>query len=352
MTQIAAPEMSPTEIAPRNRQLVLVTRPDQGITADLWQLTESATPEPDEGQFLVRSRYLSIDPAMRGWIAAAANYSKPVPIGAPMRSFAVGEVVASRSLQYQVGEVLMGRFGWQDYCLCDGPEVDRRVDPELAPISTALGVLGINGATGYLGLSLVGQPRVGETVLVSTAAGAVGSVVGQAARIAGCRTVGLTGTDAKAAQCRDLFRFDATINYRNEPDLAAAIARVCPDGIDVYFDNVGGAVSDAAMGLLNDRARIVVCGTIGIPSDPPPLGPRYNRALLVKRARMEGFLVLDHLDKLDEVVETLAPWVRDGRMQYVEDVVDGLENAPAALMRVLGGANEGKQLVRMTPEPR
>lgn len=337
------------EIDPVNRQLVLAARPNPGITEDLWQRRESPTPAPGEGQFLVRNQYLSIDPAMRGWIAAAANYAQPVPIGAPMRSFAVGEVVASRSLQYEVGEVVMGRFGWQDYCLCDGPEVDRRVDPALAPISTALGVLGINGATGYLGLSLIGQPRAGETVLVSTAAGAVGSVVGQAARIAGCRTVGLTGTDAKVAQCRELFRFDEAINYRSEPDLAAAIARACPDGVDVHFDNVGGAVSDAVMGLINERARIVVCGTIGIPSDPPPLGPRYNRALLVKRARMEGFLVLDHLDRLDEVVETLAPWVRDGRMQYREDIADGLEQAPAALTRVLAGQNLGKQLVRVVP---
>jgi NADPH-dependent curcumin reductase len=335
------------KIASANRQMVLVARPAPAITAGLWQLREAVTPEPADGQFLVRIRFLSIDPAMRGWIAEAANYSKPVPLGAPMRSFAVGEVVASRNLHYAVGETLMGRFGWQDYCLCDGPEVDMRVDPALAPVSTALGVLGINGATGYLGLSLVGQPRAGETVLVSTAAGAVGSVVGQAARIAGCRSVGLTGSDAKVRQCLDLFRFDAAINYKQEPDLAAALARACPDGIDVYFDNVGGAVADAVMGLINERARIVVCGTIGIPSDPPPLGPRYNRPLLVKRARMEGFLVLDHFDRLGEVVETLAPWVRDGRMRYQEDVVDGLEHAPAALVRVLAGENTGKQLVRM-----
>ncbi len=330
-----------------NRQMVLVARPSPTITPELWELREAPLPEPAEGQFVVRNRFLSIDPAMRGWIAAGANYAKPVPLGTPMRSFAVGEVVSSRSGHVAEGETLMGRFGWQDYCVCDGSEVDMRVDPGLAPISTALGVLGINGATGYLGLTMIGQPREGETVVVSTAAGAVGSVVGQAARIAGCRTVGLTGSDEKVAQCLDLFRFDAAINYRTEPDLAAAIGRACPDGVDVYFDNVGGAVSDAVMAHLNERARIIVCGTIGIPSDPPPPGPRYNRTLLVKRARMEGFLVLDHLDRLPEVVETLAPWVRDGRMRYLEDIVDGLENAPAALLRVLAGENKGKQLVRL-----
>ena len=336
-----------TEIAATNRQMVLVARPESGVTADLWELRESPTPQPAEGQFLVRNRYLSIDPAMRGWIATAANYSKPVGIGEPMRSFAVGEVVASENRQYGVGDVLFGRFGWQDYCLSDGSEVDRRVDPDQAPISTALGVLGINGATGYLGLTLVGQPKAGETVLVSTAAGAVGSVVGQAAKIAGCRTVGLTGSDAKVRQCLEEFQFDAAINYRTEPDLAAALAKACPDGIDVYFDNVGGATTDAAMGLINERARIVICGTIGMPSDPPPMGPRYNRPLLVKRARIEGFLVLDHFDRLDEVVETLGPWVRDGRMRYAEDVMHGLENAPAALLRVLAGENSGKQIVQI-----
>lgn len=339
------------QFLPVNRQMVLVARPAPTVTAALWQLREQPTPEPGEGQFLVRNRYLSIDPAMRGWIAEAANYSKPVPLGAPMRSFAVGEVVASRNLQYAEGETLMGRFGWQDYCLCSGSEVDMRVDTALAPVSTALGVLGINGATGYLGLSLIGQPRAGETVVVSTAAGAVGSVVGQAARIAGCRTVGLTGSAAKVEQCLDLFRFDAAIDYRGEPDLAAAVARACPDGVDIFFDNVGGAVADAVMPALNERARIVVCGTIGIPSDPPPLGPRYNRTLLVKRARMEGFLVLDHLDRLGEVVETLAPWVRDGRLRYLEDVAEGLDSAPSALVRVLAGENTGKQLVRVHADP-
>ncbi|MEZ5667235.1 MAG: NADP-dependent oxidoreductase [Alphaproteobacteria bacterium] len=336
-----------TSVAPTNRQMLLRDRPSGAIRADLWQLAAAPTPEPGDGQFLVRNLFLSIDPAMRGWIAAAANYAKPVALGAVMRSFAVGQVAASRDPRFRPGEYLFGRFGWQDYCLCDGGEVDRRVDPEAAPLTTALGVLGLNGATGYLGLMLVGQPQAGNTVLVSTAAGAVGSVVGQAARILGCRTVGLTGSDAKAAQCRDLFGFDAAINYRAEPDLAGAIGRACPDGIDVFFDNVGGTVADAAMSHLAERARIVVCGTIGIPSDPPPSGPRYNRILLVKRARMEGFLVLDHLDRLDEVVETLAPWVRDGRMRYQEDIVDGLEKAPAALMRVLAGENGGKQIVRL-----
>lgn len=335
------------EIAPVNRQMILAARPSGAITASLWHLHEQPTPSPADGQFLVRNHYLSIDPAMRGWIAEAANYSTPVPIGDPMRSFAVGTVVASQNLSYETGEVLFGRFGWQDYCLCSGEEVDRRVDPETAPITTALGVLGINGATGYLGLSQIGHPVAGETVLVSTAAGAVGSVVGQAARIAGCRTVGLTGSDEKVAQCLDDFGFDAAINYRTEPDLAAAIARACPDGIDIYFDNVGGATADAVMGLINVGARIVICGTIGMPSDPPPTGPRYNRALLVKRARMEGFLVLDHFDKLDSVVATLGPWVREGRMRYLEDIVDGLEQAPAALLRVLAGENKGKQIVRV-----
>ena len=338
-----------TGIAEHNRQLILTGRPDRKISPDLWTLHRIPTPAPSDGEFLIRNRFFSIDPAMRGWIADAANYSVPVAIGEVMRSFAVGEVVESRHARFPVGAFLFGRFGWQDYCLSDGSQVDRNVDPDAAPISTALGVLGLNGATGYLGLSLVGQPNADETVLVSTAAGAVGSVVGQVAKILGCRAVGLAGSDAKVAQCREEFGFDDAINYRAEPDLAGAIGQACPEGVDIFFDNVGGEQADAAIQHLAERARIVVCGTIGIPSDPPPSGPRYNRTLLVKRARMEGFLVLDHLHRLDEVVATLTPWVTDGRLRYREDIIDGLENAPSALARVLAGLNTGKQIIRALP---
>ncbi len=333
-----------------NACVVLRARPQGAVTTNLFALETRARPTPGDGEFVVHNRFLSIDPAMRGWIAENANYREPVPLGDVMFSFAVGEVLESRHPDHPVGQCVFGRFGWQEFALSDGKTVDRVVDPDVAPISTSLGALGINGATAWFGLMEVGQPKTGETVLVSTAAGAVGSAVGQIAKDLGCRTVGLTGSDEKVAQCLDVFGFDAAINYRKHGSveaLTAALADACPDGIDVFFDNVGGDQCDAAIELINDRARIVVCGTIGIPSAPAPMGPRYNRALLVHRARMEGFLVLDHFHRLEEAVAALTPLVRDGRLRYAEDVVDGLENAPAALVRVLSGQNTGKQIVRL-----
>ena len=340
-----------------NRRVVLAARPDPQVTEACFRLEEAAIPAPGEGQILARALYLSVDPAMRGWIAAGPNYAEPVAIGAPMRSLALSQVVESRHPSYEAGELIYGWQGWQDYALSDGSDIDRKVDGAAleaagAPLHAACHLLGITGLTGYLGLTLIGEPRAGETVAVSTAAGGVGSVVGQVAKILGCRTVGLTGSADKVALCKSEFGYDAAIDYKTAGDLEAAVAEAAPEGIDVYFDNAGGTISDAVMPHLNLGARVIVCGTMGIPSNPPPQGPRYNRHILVKRAKMQGFLYFDHKARFAEAAETLLPWVADGRLKGREDITEGLENAPAALVRLLAGRNDGKMLVRVAEPER
>ena len=336
---------------PANSQIVLKSRPAGRVTADLFTLAESPRPSPGPGEMLIRVLYLSVDPAMRGWIAEAANYSAPVPLGGVMRSFTLGQVAESNHPGYAPGDLVYGRQGWQEWAVSDGADIDRKVDPADGPVTAALHVLGLNGITAWFGLLEVGEPKAGETVVVSTAAGAVGSVVGQIAKIKGCRAVGITGSAEKMRQCLDEFGYDAALDYHAETDLAAALGAACVQGVDVYFDNTGGPIADAVMAHLNVGARIVVCGTMGIPdigaNDPPPQGPRPNRALLVARARMQGFLVLDHMHRADEAVAALSQWLREGKLRYAEDIVDGLEHAPAALVRLLAGENRGKMLVRL-----
>jgi NADPH-dependent curcumin reductase CurA len=330
-----------------NRQIVLRRRPDPDVTAALFKAVDGPMPAMGDGQFLVRNLYLSVDPAMRGWIAEAANYSDPVPLGGVMRSFAVGEVVASDHDGYRGGEVVAGWLGWQEYAVAGGPEIQRKVDPSLAPVSTALGVLGVTGATAHVGLLSVCAPKAGETVLVTTAAGSVGAAAGQIAKIKGCRTIGITGSEEKVRICTEEFGYDAVINYRAATDLSAAIAAAAPDGIDCCFDNVGGTQLDAVLEHINVGARIAICGTIGMPSFPIPEGPRMNRTLLVKRARIEGFLVLDHFDRYAEIIAELTGWFREGRLGHREDVAQGLDAAPAALEGLLKGRNLGKQIIRL-----
>ncbi|HEX7968744.1 MAG TPA: NADP-dependent oxidoreductase [Stellaceae bacterium] len=331
-----------------NQQVRLRSRPGGIPQAEHFEIVAAPMPEPREGQFLVRNLYLSVDPAMRGWVSAVANYSKPVEIGEVMRSRNVGEVVASRHPDYRVGEHVVGWLGWQEYAVSDGKGIVRRVAESDLPLSAALGVLGMNGVTAYFGLLDVGQPAPGETVVVSTAAGAVGSAVGQIAKIKGCRTVGIAGGPEKVALCRAEFGYDAAIDYKAAKDLDAALGQACPQGIDVYFDNTSGRISDAVLRHINKRARIVVCGTASLPSwDPWPQGPRVERHLLVKSARMEGFLVFDYEDRTDEAVPQLAEWVRQGRLRYREDILDGLDKAPDAIAGLYRGENLGKRLIKL-----
>jgi NADPH-dependent curcumin reductase len=265
-----------------------------------------------------------------------------------MRALAVGEVVESRSPAHAEGEMLCGWFGWQEFASVEPAAVFRRVREVDLPASLALGVLGINGVTAHLALTLVGEPKAGETVVVSTAAGSVGSAVGQIAKLLGCRTVGIAGGPGKVAQCRDLFGYDAAIDYKAE-GLDEAIAAACPDGIGVYFDNTAGRISDAVYPRLAQGARVVICGTAAISAwDPWPSGPRVERHLLVKRARMQGFVIFDHLDKYENSVAQLADWVRAGTLRYREDVLEGLQSCPDALAGLYRGENTGKRIIKLT----
>jgi NADPH-dependent curcumin reductase CurA len=330
-----------------NRQVRLKARPNGIPQAEHFELAEATVPELAQGQFLVRNEFLSVEPAMRGWVSAVANYSTPVGIGEVMRAFAAGKVVASRHPGYAEGEAVMGMFGWQEYAVSDGGMVTRKVRETDLPLSLSLGILGLNGITAYFGLLDLGLPRPGDTVVVSTAAGAVGSAVGQIAKLMGCRTVGLTGGPAKVKLCRDEFSYDAAIDYK-AGDIANALAVACPHGVDVYFDNTAGPISDAVLPQLAVGARVVTCGTASVASwDPPPVGPRVERHILVKRARVSGLLVFDFQHRYEEAVTRLADWVRSGALRYREDIVDGIERAPASIAELYRGENMGKRLIRL-----
>jgi NADPH-dependent curcumin reductase CurA len=264
-----------------------------------------------------------------------------------MRAFSAGTVVASRHPDYREGDRVMGMLGWQDFALSDGGNITRKVKESDLPLSLSLGVLGLNGVTAYFALLELGQPRAGDTLVVSTAAGAVGSAVGQIGRLMGCRTVAIAGGAAKCKMCRDAFGYDEAIDYKTEK-VAEQLARACPRGIDVYFDNTAGAISDAVLPQLALNACVVICGTASIASwDPPPMGPRVERHLLVKRARMAGFIVFDYQHRYEEAIARLAGWARDGSLRYAEDIVDGIEHAPCAIAELYRGENMGKRLIRL-----
>ena len=330
-----------------NRRLVLCERP-VGIPAPRhFRRDDQPVESPGDGQFLVRNRYLSVDPAQRGWVNASANYSEPVPIGGVMRALAVGTVERSNHPRIAVGEHYYGWFGWQDYCVAGESQLLMKFDPQLGPLSAAVGIFGITGITAYLALQEVGRPKPGDTVLVSTAAGAVGSIVGQIARRLGCQVVGLTGAADKVARCTGEFGYHAAHNYRDGLDLQRLRA-LCPRGVDVFFDNTSGEIADAVWPLLNPRARIVQCGTAAIASwDPPPQGPRRDREILVKRLLQQGFIIFDHVARFPEVAAQLSRWVKEGSLTYREDVVEGIDAAPAALEGLYRGDNRGKKVIRL-----
>ncbi len=335
----------------RNRRWLLRARP-QGMPVESdWTLAEGPPPAPREGEILARACWLSVDPYMRGRVAAVQSYARGVEPGEVMAGGGVGVVVESRHPAFAVGDVVESMaWGWQDFAVLP-PAAARKVDPALGPMRHALGVLGMPGLTAYFALLEIGRPRPGDTVVVSAASGAVGQVVGQIAKIAGCRAVAVAGSEAKLAWCREL-DFDAGVDHRGN-DLGAALAAACPGGIDVYFDNTGGPIFDAVMPLLNVGARIVQCGVIATYNriGEPDIGVRHHRQILVKRASWTGFLYTDWVHRRDEGLARLAGWISEGRVRYREDVVEGIENMPRAFLRVLTGENFGKQLVRVAPEP-
>lgn len=301
-----------------------------------------------DNQFLVRNLYLSIDPAQRGWVNEDANYANPVAIGDVMRSLAVGVVEESRCSSVEAGEVLYGWFGWQTFCVTDSSAILNRIDTELAPASAFLSVLGINGISAYLALELIGQPQAGETILVSTAAGALGSIAGQIAAIQGCNPVGLTGSDDKVDACQTRFGYRRAINYKTSNNLRNDIAELCPEGIDIFLDNTSGDIADAVVPRMNVGGRVIQCGTAAVPVwFPPPMGPRRDREILTKRLRHEGFVVFDHLAQFPRVIRQLAEWLATGQLTYDEEIEQGLERAPAALEGLYQGENRGKKIIKL-----
>lgn len=330
-----------------NLRVILANRPKGVPEMAHFSVEEVPAPTPGEGEFLIKTLFWSADPAQRGWANDAPNYLPPVAIGEVMRGFAVGEVVESNSPEYAVGEIVSGLFGWQRYVVSDGSNVDGRFAEQGLSPSLALGVLGLNGVTAYFGLLDVCDPQPGETVVVSTAAGAVGSAVGQIAKIRGARTIGITSSAEKMAQCRDEFGYDEAINYREE-DVSAAIKAACPDGVDCYFDNTCGPISDAVFQNLALGARITICGTAALTDwSPIPLGPRVHRQMLVARARMQGFLAFDYKDRFGEAQAELADWIREGKLTYREHILEGADAARSAIAMLYAGANRGKLLIRV-----
>ena len=332
-----------------NRAVLLQSRPRGEPKLSDFELVESPVPSPGEGEFLCRTIYLSLDPYMRGRMNDVKSYAQPAELGKPMVGGAVSEVVASNNPAFPTGSFVVGSTGWQAYAVSRGAGV-RKLDPTAAPLSTALGVLGMPGMTAYVGLLDIGQPKPGETIVVSAAAGAVGSVVGQIAKIRGCRAVGVAGSEAKCEFVVKELGFDACVNHRSEP-LVPALQKACPKGIDVYFDNVGGDVLAAVLRLLNPFARIPLCGLISQynAAELPP-GPNLF-PLLANRALVRGFIVSDHGDRFADFYRDCVQWLREGRVRYREDVVVGLENAPEAFIGLLRGRNFGKLVVRVGADP-
>ncbi len=335
----------------RNRRVVLAARPQGAPTAATFRLESVAVPDPADGQLLIRNLFLSLDPYMRGRISDAPSYAEPVAVGGVMVGGTVGRVVKSRHGGFRQGELVSAYGGWQDYALSDGTGVTR-LDPALTHPSWALGVLGMPGYTAWHGLLQIGAPRPGETVVVAAASGAVGSVVGQIAKIKGARVIGIAGGPEKCRFVREELGLDDCIDHR-APQLAERLRAACPQGIDVYFENVGGAVFDAVLPLMNVGGRIPLCGVVSHYNDTElPPGPDRTPALLLtllrKRLKVQGFIISDHFGpELRNFLTDMSGWLAQGRIRYREDVVQGLENAPEAFIGLLAGRNFGKLIVKL-----
>lgn len=337
-----------------NHAIVLAARPEGMPKGSDFRIEERMVPKPSPGQVLCQTLYLSLDPYMRGRMSAAKSYAAPVEIGEVMEGETVSYVLESQAEGYAEGDLVLARAGWQEYAACEAGAL-RKLDPDLAPVSYSLGVLGMPGLTAYVGLLDIGQPQAGETVVVSAAAGAVGQVVGQIARIYGCRVVGVAGSQAKCDYVVNELGFDACVNYKHDT-FAEDVAAACPDGVDVYFESVGGKVLETVLPLLNVGARVPLCGIIAsynlteLPAGPDKL-PVLMRTLLTRRVTVRGFIIFDHYDRLDAFLRDMGDWLREGKVRYREDVVEGLEQAPRAFQGLMTGENLGKLLVRVSSMP-
>jgi len=330
----------------QNKEIRLASRPAGMPTLDNFQFVDAEAPKPNDGEVLVRTLYISVDPYLRGRMREGRSYIAPFEVGQVIESGAVGEVVESRSPKFQPGDIVTGMFGWRLYNVVKA--VGLMKVPPGVPVTTALGVLGMPGLTAYFGLLDIGQPKPGEAVVVSGAAGAVGMTVCQIAKIKGCRVVGIAGSDEKNRYLTDELGVDAGINYKNPAGIREALKEACPKGIDVYFDNVGGEVSDAVMPLLNHGARVIICGQISFYNmDRPDVGPRPQPYLLVNSALMKGFIIMEYAQRFSEGATQLARWLSEGKLKYAESVVEGFENTPRAFIGLFSGENLGKQIVKI-----
>ena len=329
-----------------NHQVRLAARPVGLPKRSDWQFTEAPAPEPRDGEVLAKVLYLSLDPAMRGWMNEGKSYIAPVGIGEVMRAGGVGRITASKHPGFAVGEHVTGALGVQEYAALDGAQLTK-VDPKIAPLPVFLNALGMPGMTAYFGLLDVGQPKAGDTAVVSGAAGAVGATVGQIAKIKGCRAIGIAGGPAKCRYLVDELGFDAAIDYKAE-DVRKSLRTHCPDGVNVYFDNVGGDILDIVLAQLARRARVVLCGAISQYNKTTPVkGPTNYLSLLVNRARMEGMIVFDYANRFPEAVRDIAGWMAAGKLKSREDIVDGLQTFPETLLKLFSGENFGKLALRV-----
>ncbi|MEP6818673.1 MAG: NADP-dependent oxidoreductase [bacterium] len=329
-----------------NKEIQFASRPTGMPTLDNFKIVDAEVPQLNDGEVFVRTLYISVDPYLRGRMREGKSYVPPFEVGQVIQSGVIGKVVESRAAEFKQGDLVTGMLGWRLYNVAKMSEL-RKVDPRVAPVTTALGVLGMPGLTAYFGLLDIGQPKEGETVVVSGAAGAVGMTVCQLAKIKGARAVGIAGSDEKNQYLRDELGVAAAVNYKN-PEMRRALKEACPNGIDVYFDNVGGEVSDAVMPLLNHGARIVICGQISLYNlDKPDVGPRPQTSLLVNSALMKGFIITDYAARFAEGVMELAQWLAAGKLKYAETIVEGFENTPNAFIGLFSGENLGKQIVKV-----
>ncbi len=330
-----------------NRQFLLAQRPVGLPSRDTFSYVENPVGEPGPGQILVKNEYLSLDPAMRGWMNDAKSYIPPVAIGEVMRALGVGKVIASQHPNFPVGTYVNGALGVQDYFLGE-PKGFYAVDPTRAPLPLYLSALGMTGMTAYFALLDVGQPKAGDTVVISGAAGAVGSVVGQIAKIKGCRVIGIAGGAQKCKLLIDELGFDGVIDYKHE-DVHAGLKRECPKGVDVYFDNVGGDILDAVLTRIAPKARIVICGAISQYNNKEAVkGPANYLSLLVNRARMEGFVVMDYAAQFADAAQEMGGWMASGKLKSKEDIVEGLETFPETLLKLFSGENFGKLVLKVS----
>ena len=330
----------------QNKEIRLASRPAGVPTLENFQFEEIEVPQPSDDEVLVRLRYISVDPYLRGRMREGSSYIAPFEVGQVIKSAAVGDVIESRSANFQPGDVVTGMFGWRLYDVAKA-ETLMKVVPGVSP-TAALGVLGGTGLTAYFGLLDIGQPKEGETVVVSGAAGAVGMTVCQIAKLKGCRVVGTAGSDDKNEYLRRELGVDATINYKTTENMFAALKEACPNGIDIYFDNVGGEVTDAVMPLINDFARIVVCGQISMyNSDKPNVGPRPQPFLLIHKATMRGFIITQYMNRFAEGIAQLAQWFMSGKLKHAETITEGFDKTPQAFIGLFSGENLGKQVVKI-----